>query len=93
MENDTNNSYIGVMNEDVSNLKKIWGGVWKNYYGTKANGIRLMPFDDNKKILTGDYVLECSPNIDDCQQSELLPVIYPPEAIDWRLCFRMLSKY
>ena len=82
MENDTNTSYIGVMNEDGSNLKKIWGGEWKNYYGTKANGMRLMPFDDNKKILTGDYVLECSPNIDDCQQSQLLPVIYPPEVIN-----------
>ena len=82
MENDTNNSYIGVMDEDGSNLKKIWGGEWKNYYGTKANGMRLMPFDDNKKILTGDYVLECSPNIDDCQQSQLLPVIYPPEALN-----------
>ena len=82
MENDTNNSYIGVMDEDGSNLQKIWGGEWKNYYGTKANGIRLMPFDDIKKILTGDYVLECSPNIDDCQQSQLLPVIYPPEVIN-----------
>ena len=82
MENDTNTSYIGVMDEDGSNLKKIWGGEWKNYYGTKANGIRLMPFDDNKKILTGDYVLECSPNIDDCQQSQLLPVIYPSEVLN-----------
>ena len=82
MENDTNTSYIGVMDEDGSNLKKIWGGEWKNYYGTLANGMRLMPFDDNKKILTGDYVLECSPNIDDCQKSELLPVIYPPEALN-----------
>jgi len=82
MENDANTTYIGVMDEDGSNLKKIWSGEWKNYYGTKTNGIRLMPFDDNKKILTGDYVLECSPSIDDCQNSELLPVIYPPEAID-----------
>ena len=78
MENDTNTTYIGVMDEDGSNLKKLWEGEWKNYYGALANGIRLMPFEDNKRILTGDYVLECSPNIDDCQQSELLPVIYPP---------------
>ena len=77
MENDNTNLYFGVMDEDGSNLKKIWGGEWKNYYDAKNNRIRLMPFDDNKKILTGDYVLECSPNIDDCQQSQLLPVIYP----------------
>ena len=82
MENDANTTYIGVMDEDGSNLKKIWSGVWKNYYGNKANGMRLMPFDDNKKILTGDYVLECYPSIDDCQKSELLPVIYPPEALN-----------
>jgi len=78
MENDTNISYIGVMNEDGSNLTKIWSGEWKNYYGNKANGIRLMPFDDNKKILTGDYVLECSPNIDDWQKSELPSSYLPP---------------
>ena len=78
-END-NNTYIGVMDEDGTNLKKLWGGEWKSYY--MSNGIRLMPFDDNKKILTGDYVLECSPNIDQCESSKLLPVIYPSEAIN-----------
>ena len=35
MENDTNNTYIGVMDEDGSNLKKLWRGEWKNYYGNK----------------------------------------------------------
>ena len=30
MENDTNNTYFGVMDEDGSNLNKIWGGEWKN---------------------------------------------------------------
>ena len=55
MENDNTNLYFGIMDEDGSNLKKIWGGEWKNYYEAKDNRIRLMPFDDNKKILTGDY--------------------------------------
>ena len=77
-END-GNTYIGVMDEDGTNLKQLWGGEWKAYY--QSNGIRLMPFDDNKKILTGDYVLECSPNIDQCDSSKLLPVIYPSEAV------------
>jgi hypothetical protein len=67
------------MDEDGTNLKQLWGGEWKAYY--QSNGIRLMPFDDNKKILTGDYVLECSPNIDQCDSSQLLPVIYPSEAV------------
>ncbi|MBO6244427.1 MAG: hypothetical protein J6O41_07730, partial [Clostridia bacterium] len=78
-END-GNTYIGVMDEDGTNLKQLWGGEWKEYY--QSNGIRLMPFDDNKKILTGDYVLECSPNIDQCDSSKLLPVIYPSEAVN-----------
>ena len=78
-END-NNLYIGVMGEDGSNLKELWGGEWKALY--QSNGVRLMPFDDNKKILTGDYVLECSPNIDECESSKLLPVIYPNESVN-----------
>ena len=41
-----------------------------------------MPFDDNKKILTCDYALECFPNIDNCRNSTLLTVIYPPEAVN-----------
>ena len=51
-------------------------------YGTLVKEIRLIQFDDNKKILAGDYILECSPYIDDCQKSELLSVIYPPEALN-----------
>ena len=78
-ENDKN-TYIGVINEDGTNLKELWSGEWKKYY--ESNGIRLMPFDDNKKILTGDYVLECFPNIDNCTNSTLLPVIYPPEVVN-----------
>ena len=77
---DDSNTYIGVMNEDGSKLKVLWSGVWKNFY--QSNGIRLMPFDDNKKILTGDYILECFPDIDNCQNSSLLPVIYPPEVVN-----------
>ena len=41
-----------------------------------------MPFDDNKKILTGDYILEYFPNIDNCTNSTLYGVIYPKEAVE-----------
>ena len=74
------NLYFGVMNTDGSNLKELWHGVWKEYY--KSNGIRLMPFDDNKRILTGDYILECSPNIDESESCQLFPVIYPSEVVN-----------
>ena len=86
-----NNTYIGVMNSDGTNLKQLWGGIWKSYY--HSNGFRLMPFDDNKKILTGDYILECSPNIDECSSScELLPVIYPPEVVNMEGVTRVWSE-
>ena len=39
--------YIGLMDEDGSNLKELWNGEWQYYY--ESNGIRLMPFNDNKK--------------------------------------------
>jgi hypothetical protein len=79
-KDDDNKTYIGVMDEDGSNLNTLWSGEWKPYY--QSNGLRLMPFDDNKKILTGDYVLECTPDIDNCLSSTLYPVIYPTEAVN-----------
>ena len=77
---DDDKTYIGVMDEDGSNLQNLWAGEWKSLY--QSNGIRLMPFEDNKKILTGDYILECFPNIDQCLSSKLYPVIYPDEAVN-----------
>ena len=68
------------MDEDGSNLKELWSGEWKALYN--SNGIRLMPFNDNKKILTGDYILECFPDIDNCENSALYGVIYPKEAVE-----------
>jgi hypothetical protein len=35
-------TYIGVINEDGTNLNELWSGEWKKYY--QSNGIRLMPF-------------------------------------------------
>lgn len=67
------------MNDDGTSLKEIWSRIWKEYY--KYEGIRLMPFDDNKRVLTGDYILEYTPNIDECTTSKLLPIIYPREVV------------
>ena len=85
-----NITYIGVMDEDGSNLKELWAGKWEKYY--QSNGIRLMPFDDNKKILTGDYILECQPNIDDCKDSKLYPVIYPEEVVNMKGVYMVWSE-
>ena len=88
-ENDIN-TYIGVINEDGTNLNELWSGEWEPFY--TSNGIRLMPFEDNKKILTGDYVLECFPNIDNCTSSKLFPVIYPPEAVSMEGVYYVWSE-
>ena len=42
--------------------------------------------------MTGDYVLECSPNFDDCQKSELLPVIYSPEVLNLEGIYSIWSE-
>lgn len=67
--------HIATMNDDGSNFKKIFSG--EIIVPKKSNGIRLLPFTDNKRILLGDYILECFPDIDNCNNSKLLPLKYP----------------
>ena len=43
-----------------------------------ANGIRFMIFSDGRRILLGDWIVECSPDMDHCEQAELVPLVYPP---------------
>ncbi|HLV10329.1 MAG TPA: hypothetical protein VKY40_08975, partial [Halanaerobiales bacterium] len=66
---------IAVINDDGTEFNNIFSGVIKQH--KKANGIRHMPFKDNKRILLGDYVLECYPDIDNCEKTELVSVKYP----------------
>jgi hypothetical protein len=67
--------HIAAMNDDGNGFKDIFAGVIPVHQ--KANGVRYMPFPDNKRVLLGDYVLECSPDIDNCEKAELVPVEYP----------------
>lgn len=73
--NTTDFMNLAVMNDDGKDFKTIFSGIIPTK--SKANGIRFMPFKDNKRILLGDYVLECSPNIDNCTSTELVPVVFP----------------
>ncbi|URZ09293.1 hypothetical protein [Clostridium felsineum] len=66
---------LATMNDDGTGFKPIFSGVISAK--AKANGIRFMPFQDNKRILLGDYVLECSPSIDNSTSTKLVPVVYP----------------
>ena len=48
----------------------------------KDNGIRFMVFADNKRIFTGDHIIECSTSLETCKNPKLLPVEYPDEIAD-----------
>ncbi|WP_256865215.1 hypothetical protein [Paenibacillus sp. 32352] len=71
---------IAVMNDDGTNFKVIFSGVIPTK--PKSPGIRIMPFQDNKRILLGDYVLECGPSIDSSTSAKLIPVVYPSTLVD-----------
>lgn len=66
---------IAVVRDDGSELRSIFSGSIPRH--PKANGIRFMVFADQKRVLLGDYVLECSPDLDRCEQAVLVPVQYP----------------
>ncbi len=65
------------VNDDGTDICEVYDGLIPKKQG--ANGIRWMCFADNKRVLLGDYVLECSPDLDHCERSELLEVIFPEE--------------
>ena len=67
--------HIAIVNDDGTGFHEIFVGVIPEH--PKANGVRFMPFKDNKRVLLGDYVLECSPDIDNCEKSVLVPLAYP----------------
>ncbi|MBN2046898.1 MAG: hypothetical protein JW750_03545, partial [Anaerolineaceae bacterium] len=67
--------HVAVVNDDGSDFRVIFSGLILEH--KKANGLRHMPFADNKRVLLGDYVMECSPDIDHCEKAELVPVRYP----------------
>lgn len=66
---------IAVVNDDGSAFRILYSGPIPQH--PKANGIRFMVFADNRRVLLGDYVLECEPDIDHCRQAALVPVRYP----------------
>jgi hypothetical protein len=66
---------LAVLNDDGTDFRMIFSGVIPTK--PKANGIRYMPYQDNTRVLLGDYMLECTPDIDTCKSAELVPVEYP----------------
>ena len=78
-KNDSNDTYLGVMNDDGTDLTEVWHGNPTFY---RSNGVRLMPFTDNQRILLGDSILECYPSLDNCNESNLLQIEYPEVVVN-----------
>lgn len=75
LQADKDYTYIAIVNDDGNDFRDIYEGIIKPL--PTANGIRYMVYADNKRVLLGDYVLECIPDIDGCKSAELIPVKYP----------------
>lgn len=71
---------MAVLNDNGTKFKVIYSGIIPTK--PKSNGIRIMPFQDNKRVLLGDYVLECAPNIDKCKRTNIVPVEFPSVLVD-----------
>lgn len=70
---------VFTMEEDGTGICELFDGIIRKKKG--ANGIRWMCYSDNKRILLGDYVLECTPDLDSCTSSELVEVEFPEEIV------------
>ena len=68
---------VFTVEDDGSDICELFEGVIPKKQG--ANGIRWMCYADNKRVLLGDYVLECEPDLDHCESSKLIDVIFPKE--------------
>ena len=67
--------HVVTINDDGTDLREVFDGEIPRQQG--ANGIRWMCFPDNQRILLGDYILECSPDIDHCKEGKLVRLYYP----------------
>lgn len=68
---------VFTMEDDGTAVCEVFDGIIPQKKG--ANGIRWMCYADNRRILLGDYVLECAPDLDHCTSSRLVDVALPGE--------------
>lgn len=64
-----------VVDDDGADFTEIFAGPVPQK--RTANGIRHMPYADNRRMLLGDHVLEATPDLDHAEKVELIPVVYP----------------
>ena len=68
---------VFTIEDDETGICELFSGEIPQKPG--ANGIRWMCYADNRRVLLGDYVLECSPDLDHCENSRLINVVFPAE--------------
>jgi hypothetical protein len=71
---------LATVNDDGSTFREFFAGVIPER--PKDNGIRYMVFPDDRRIFMGDFVLECSSVLAECDDASLVPVDYPAEVAD-----------
>lgn len=72
---------LATMNDDGTDFRPFLNE--RLAFVPKNNGIRFMIFADNRRIFTGDYIVECmgpaNSSLDNCPQPVVVPVAYPAE--------------
>jgi hypothetical protein len=85
IRDDEKKTILAIINDDGTGYREIWSGI------DSANEVENV-FMDNKRILMGDYVLECYPNIDESERTKLLPIEYPKKLVDDPAAFWLASE-
>ena len=67
--------HAAVVEDDGTGFTEVFSG--RIPQKSTANGIRHMPFADNRRVLLGDYVLEVTPDLDTPATASLIGVDYP----------------
>jgi hypothetical protein len=67
--------HAATIEDDGSGCRHVFSGPIPQH--PRANGIRAMMFPDNRRVLLGDYVLECEPDLDAAASARLVDVRYP----------------
>lgn len=68
---------LAVIDDDGENMRPFFAQRLPER--PKDNGLRFMVFADNRRIFTGDYIIECAQSLETCAEPALYPVEYPPE--------------
>ena len=92
-KNSTNDTYFGIISDDGNDFKELYGDEFN--VSNKANGIRLIPFRDNKRVYLGDFIFECNDttkNLSECEKGVLIPVNYPTEVVNNSLTYKTWSE-